>query len=380
MGLIKAPSAAAAGTSLTAAQTAKLDALPAPLGYDDARALVARVLASPINANTELALNIVGGAATDISGNSREIVLSGMTIDQTAGFIGDSSYLVDDPSDQGSITQTTDFDITVAAGFSLEWAGLWNTNTPGTGYAFGKWTSSGTYSWKCGLQGAGGSSQYIQFSYSTAGTNTINVETPHLPAITRDQWHHYRIECVSNLLSFFLDGKLVHTHSLSGVVFATVSTPLTIGASDTFAEWDGNIDAIRIQNGGTVSGEEFIVQRVPFSATEKLVYQPERSHTNEVTEVSTARYIYPSEGDKTFLVTAAVTLTLPPVSTWVGFRPTFVNQIAGTGTVTLALDSAASNTYNGAGSPITLTNRYEHCTLEQGSIANDILAIGDFVR
>lgn len=99
----------------------------------------------------------------------------------------------------------------------------------------------------------------IKFQYFNGGPEGFQTTT----LVPLSTWTHLRFTHSGGTARIFIAGTLEATHTVSGTPQSRVDEPLCIGAAQSY--WfDGQIDDLRIQKGGTVSTASFTPPTGPF--------------------------------------------------------------------------------------------------------------------
>ena len=366
------------GSSLTAAQLAKLAALPAPIDYDDGRPLVARKI-SAIPAAAKLAINIDGSAATDIrsGGHTLEFVGDGV-ITTAQAWAGDSCISLPAVSDGAYVAASSDFDPR-NNNFIAQFAFRNTTSPPFVGDGIGVWGGATTdRAWHLSFR-TNGSAQTLRFAYyptasppSQGALVQREVTVPHA-MVTAGEWHVARACRVNDTLFLSVNEQVLGSFDMTGVDIwddFTGSPTLEIGGlTGGEGALVGFMDGVYIQIGGSVEGPNHRVDRTLFSSTDKLTYQPEQ--TGKVQVIDLARTVVPIPSEVIYVFTANVTATLEAMADWPdGYVPHFF----GIGSIAFY----AGDTVNGDAGPISLPAANSHCKIRKRT-ATTATAEGDFI-
>lgn len=112
----------------------------------------------------------------------------------------------------------------------------------------------------------------IRFSYSTAGTVAVNVDSDAV-TINNDTWYHVAVVRDGNTLRFFLDGVAKGTGDLSGVTLYSANAEMRIGSASDGSVGDGWIDEARISKGVARWTSGFTPPTAPYNTTVLQVSQ-----------------------------------------------------------------------------------------------------------
>ena len=354
----------ASGTTLTSHQLAKIAALPVPDQYDDGRPLTARTVVG-ITSDVKLAVNVDSGATVDVSANAHALTLAGdAAISTTQKWAGDSSiYFPGEDGDQVTTPYHADFDIQTSD-FDIRFAGWhqggagspWNA---GSGDGVGIWTSA-EKAFHLSLRSSGGSNPTLHFSYSTVGSDDDGRAVAIGDYANINEWNHFRACRFGDLFMMFVNERLVYTEDFTGVDIHTPTLSPVLAIGDFGAAgadpWEGYIDGIFMQVGGTVVSGEYLVDRQLFSASDQVIYRPETGNTVlDPHLIDTDRELSPIDGEHFYRFTGAHTATLKAMSTWGGWRPHFLNNSGSNGTVSLN----AADTVDGSGSDIVIPTTFQ---------------------
>lgn len=372
------------GGGLSSSQTTILNSLTAPIDYDDGNQLAAVSLPSSIGSDVKIALNVDDGTITDASTGGRSATLVGDAhISTDRAFVGLSSIELDGTGDYVTFPQSTDDDFgsgdfMVEAAVYPEFTLPVATDT----HIISKWgiPSSATASWSLYFKNVAGVQRIAWAAVESASPSTyVSHVFTNYTVPSNNRWYHIRVARVGNVLYLFVDGRLKDSISYATNLYTVTNRVLEIGGVNSGAGvWDGYIDAVRTQKGGTVSADEFDVLRHPFGAT-KVVYQPEKDPHAPV-EITADQTLSVLKGEILYRVTGAHTLTLPAMSTWETERGVYIPHIINdsASNVTISLDGA--DEVNGSNSDIVIAARYGHVKLRWLPGTTKAFAEGDFWR
>ena len=172
---------------------------------------------------------------------------------------GGYSYYFDGTGDYISLPDSSDFDLG-SGDFTVEfWVYQLGVNADGTGSVVGQWAGSDR-GWVVYV-----SSSFILFSYSTNGSNYVNVSDG--AGISYNEWTHVAVVRNGNTMQIYKNGTQTYNDAFN-VTINNSGRILEIGANSggTYGDFNGYIRDLRIVKGTAVYTSAFTAPTKPLTA------------------------------------------------------------------------------------------------------------------